>query len=142
MKTDSFSEHAAIKKYKLPIDVETFGIGFYKILGDKHTTREHKISCEKALEAAQKAIDGGTYDLIILDEINVALGFKLIKINDVLDILRPNVHLQGVHEAVDIVLTGRNAPEEIKKIAQLVSDIGCEKHYFDDGQEAREGIEF
>ncbi len=139
MKTATFSEHKAIKKYNLPIEVETYGIGFYKILGDKHTDAEHKESCQKALQAAEAAIKSQNYDLIILDEINVALGFKLIDINEVLSILQTT---ENGKLTTDIILTGRRAPAKLKKIADLVSEIRNVKNYFDEGQEARKGIEF
>lgn len=135
MKTATFSEHDAIAKFKLPIDVETFGIGFYKILGDKHTEAEHKEAANKALAAAGKAIDSKNYDLIILDEINVAMGFKLVKIDDVIDLFKSA-------ETSDIVLTGRRAPAKIKKIADRVSEIRNVKNHFDKGIKARKGIEF
>jgi len=135
MKKPIFSEHKAIKKYNLPIEVESFGIGFYKILGDNHTEAEHKKSCQKALAAACAAIESGDYDLLILDEINVAIGFDLIKVDEVIEIL-------DLANNIDIVLTGRNAHQKIKKIADLISDVKCTKHYFDTGLEARKGIEF
>lgn len=141
MKKCEFSEHKTIQKYKLPIDIECFGIGFYKILGDTHTEEEHIEACQKAWEAAKLAIDSNEYDLIILDEINVALGFKLLKINDVISILKPKAHPRGGLCLVDIVLTGRKAHPELKKIAHLVSDIRSAKHYFDKGLDARTGIE-
>lgn len=144
MKKCEFSEHKAIKKYKLPIDIECFGIGFYKILGDTHTDEEHKKACEQGLAVAKIAIESQKYDLIILDEINVALGLKLLNINNIIDILKfePKLHLPGRCETVDIVLTGRSAPLKLKKIAHLVSDIRNVKHYFDEGTKARKGIEF
>lgn len=139
MKKPIFSEHKAIKKFNLPIEIESFGIGFYKILGDTHTKDEHKKSCQKALVAAQKAIESNDYDLLILDEINVAVRSGLIEIDEVLSILIPKT---SNLKPMDIVLTGRNAHPKIKKIADLISDVKCTKHYFDDGQEARKGIEF
>ena len=135
MKTDSFSEHKSIAKFKLPIEVETFGIGFYRILGDKHTETEHKLAANKALAAAKHAIASCSYDLIILDEINVAMGFKLIKIDDVINLLQSA-------KSGDIVLTGRRAPAKIKQIADRVSDIRNVKNHFDSGICARRGIEF
>lgn len=140
MKKAEFSEHKAIEKYKLPITVKTFGIGFYKILGDTHTEAEHKLACQKALESAREAIESNTYDLIILDEINVAVGFKLIDVNEVISILinpRPSTL-----DPLDLVLTGRKAHPKLKKVADLVSDLKCVKHYFDSGVPARKGIEF
>lgn len=145
MKKPIFSEHKAIKKYNLPIEIESFGIGFYKILGDNHTEEQHKKSCEKALVAAQKAIESNDYDLLILDEINVAIAFGLIDINNVIDIItKPNLHShsRSASAVIDIILTGRKAHPKIKKIADLISDVKCVKHYFNDGQKARWGIEF
>ena len=144
MKKGDSSEIKAIKKYKLPIEVERFGIGFYKILGDKHTAAEHKKACERGLAAAKKAIESQKYDVIILDEINVALGFKLLDIQNVIDILKfePKLHLRGGCGTVDIILTGRKAPVKLKNLAARVSEIKNVKNYFDKGQKAREGIEF
>lgn len=139
LKKGDYSEHKAIKKYKLPIEIEAFGIGYFKILGDKHTAAQHKKAAHKALAAAQKTIESGKYDLIILDEINVAVGFGLINIDNVISMLKSVV---GSRSAVDIILTGRRAHPRLKKIAQLVSDVRKVKHYFDDGIEARKGIEF
>jgi cob(I)alamin adenosyltransferase len=140
MKKPIFSEHKAIKKYKLPIDIETFGIGFYKILGDTHTDAEHKKSCEKALSAAHKAILSGNYDLIILDEINVALSLKLLDEDQVIELITSTNKKQK--KDLDIVLTGRNASKKIIELADLVSEIKNVKNYFDKGIQARKGIEF
>lgn len=146
MKKADTSEFKAIKKYKLPIDIQTFGIGFYKILGDQHTDAEHKKACERGLDEARVAIESQKYDLIILDEINVAIGYKLLDINTVMEILKPQIHLvgvsRGVSKSVDIVLTGRRAPAKLKKIADNVSEIKNVKNYFDQGIKARKGVEF
>lgn len=142
MKKGDSSEIKTIKKYKLPIDVECFGIGYYQILGDKHTAAQHKKAAQKALAAAKKAIKSEKYDLIILDEINAAVGFGLLDVDDVIEMIKPKSHPGSVIKSVDIVLTGRRAPAKLKKIAQLVSDVRKVKHYFDDGFKARKGIEF
>jgi len=135
MKKPVFSEHKAIKKYNLPIEIEAYGIGFYKIIGDGHSDEEHKKACARALQGALEAIQSHKYDLIILDEINVALSCKLIGVEQVIETI-------NMGKNCDIVLTGRNAPAKIKKIADLVSEIKSIKHYFDAGLEARKGIEF
>lgn len=139
MKKSNTSEFKAIKKYKLPIEIKCFGIGFYKILGDTHTDLEHKKACEAGLAAAREAIESQKYDLIILDEINVAIGFGLLDIDDVINQL---FHLRGGRVVMDIVLTGRKAPAKLKKIADLISEIKNIKNYFDKGIKARKGIEF
>lgn len=142
MKKADTSEFEAIKKYKLPIEIEAFGIGFYKILGDKHTDEQHKKACEAGLAAAKYAIDSQKYDLIILDEINVAIGFSLLDVNDVIDILTCKRNLRGCVNGLDLVLTGRRAHAKLKNLAQRVSEIKNIKNYFDDGIDARKGIEF
>lgn len=142
MKKSNTSEYKAIKKYKLPIEIECFGIGFYKILGDDHTDAEHKKACERGLDAVRVAIESQKYDLIILDEINVVLSLKLLDIDKILEILKPFPKLSGAEKLFDIVLTGRNAPTKLKNIADNVSDIKNVKHYFDQGIKARKGIEF
>ena len=140
MKKAEFSEHKAIKKYGLPIEVEAFGIGFYKILGDNKTPEEHKKAAHKGLESAREALESQNYDLIILDEINVAIGFGLLEVDEVISVLQTTDNGKRKTD-LDLVLTGRKAHPKIKKIAQLVSDVKCVKHYFDKGLNARKGIE-
>lgn len=135
LKKAGSSEHNAIKEYNLPIEIEAYGIGFFKILGDNKMPAEHIKAAQKGLEAAGRAISGGKYDLIVLDEINVAVGFGLLDIKEVITVI--NMAKSG-----DIVLTGRRAHPELKKIAHRVSDIKNVKNYFDKGFKARKGIEY
>lgn len=137
MKKGDSSEIKAIKKYHLPINVFSFGIGFYHILNDKHSDKEHRVAAEKGLKKASDIIASKKYDLIILDEIIVAADLKLIDVDNVVAIL-PNDH----SKKFDIILTGRNAHPKLKKIADLVSEIKPVKHYFDNDISARKGIEF
>ena len=150
MKDGSSSEFKTIKKYKLPIEFFAFGIGFYispkirrtvkqshKIV-DKHTEYEHSQAAKKALLKAKDLIESKKYDLIILDEINVALAFKLIETREVINILKMSKCLLNR----DIILTGQKAPKEILKIADLVTVMSKEKHYFERGIKARKGIEY
>lgn len=88
------------------------------------------------LEAVKKAIHAKYYSLIVLDEINVALKLKLIKLKDVLFLIK------DTPKETELVLTGRFAHPKILKIADLVSEIKEKKHYFKNGVKARRGIEF
>lgn len=148
MKKAIFSEHKAIKKYKLPILIESFGIGFYKILGDKKPKSLHQKAAQKALKRVRDIIVSNKYDLIILDEINVAISLGLIDINEVIPLC---THFRSgpsgskmVKQLIttEIILTGRNAHPKLKKIAHLVTEMKKIKHPFDKGLKAREGIEF
>ena len=85
---------------------------------------------------AKKAIAEKEYDIVILDEINVALDLKLIKLQQVIDIIKKKP------DNVEIILTGRNAPEEIIDLADLVTELKDIKHPFHKGFKARKGIEY
>lgn len=83
-----------------------------------------------------KSINSGKYDIIVLDEINVALNFKLINLEKVIDVLK------NKPDNIEIVLTGRYAPKELIEIADLVSEVVEVKHPYQKGIIARKGIEF
>lgn len=136
LKKGDSSEFKAIKKYKLPIDVFAFGIGYFKILGDKHSKAEHQKAAQKGLLKAQELIKNKKYDLIILDEINIAIGFGLLNINEVISML------SKIPKKIELILTGRRAKLELKKLADLVTVMQKEKHYFDQKVQARRGIEY
>lgn len=88
------------------------------------------------LEAAKKAIKTKSCDIIILDEINVALKLRLLRLKDVISLIK------NAPKKTEIILTGRHAHPEILKIADLVSNIQDRKHYYKKGLKARRGIEF
>jgi cob(I)alamin adenosyltransferase len=86
---------------------------------------------------AQAIITSGRYDLIILDEINLAAAWKLVDESQVLDILKSKPL------NLEIILTGRNAPASFLEIADLVTEMKAIKHYFDNqGIPGRPGIEY
>ena len=84
---------------------------------------------------AKKAIEGKEYDIVILDEINVAIDYGLIPLSDVLNLLDVKP------KEVELILTGRNARPEILERADLVTEMVERKHYYHKGIQAREGIE-
>jgi cob(I)alamin adenosyltransferase len=90
----------------------------------------------EGLRKARAVLESGDHDVVILDEINVALDFGLVSLKDVLDLIaaRP--------DHVELVLTGRSAHPEIVKAADLVSEVLNIRHHYDAGVEAREGIEY
>ena len=90
----------------------------------------------RALEHASNVIKSGKYDLVVLDEINCALAKNLIDIKTVINLLNEKP------ENVEIILTGRNAPEEIVARADYVSEIKEIKHPWSQGIGARRGIEY
>ena len=103
--------------------------------GCEEIIQKHIDQAKQGLNMAYEAMISGEYDIIILDEINVAIWFKLLSVKEVIDFLdkRP--------ENIEIVLTGRNAPQELIEFADLVSEIKEVKHYYCQGILARNGIE-
>ncbi len=90
---------------------------------------------QEAFALSKKAIAEGEYDIVILDEINVAIDYGLISLPDFLQVLdtKPN--------KVELILTGRNARSEVMDRADLVTEMVERKHYYKDGVSARQGIE-
>ncbi len=92
--------------------------------------------CEEALKHAMEVIEGGEHELVILDEINVAVQIGMLKPSHVLNLIAKKP------EHVELVLTGRGASPEIIAAADLVTEMKLHKHYFNDGVNARRGIEY
>jgi len=98
------------------------------ISADRHSAQE-------ALVRARELLTSGGYDLFICDEINGAVGFGLIDVEQVLELIRLRP------EKVELVLTGRNADEQVIEAADLVTEMREVKHYYKAGVPARTGIE-
>ena len=91
---------------------------------------------KEALELARKIVKSREYDVVILDEINVAMSLRLIKTEEVGKMIKEKP------KNVELVLTGRYAPKEIIDIADLVTEMKEIKHPFQKGIPPRKGIEF
>ncbi len=107
-----------------------------RIVYQNNKTDEDTELIKKGWELAKKSIKNDEYNLIILDEANIAIDLGLIDLQEMLDVLK------NKPEEMEIVLTGRNARQEIIDIAHLVSEIKPVKHYWDTGIAARKGIEY
>ena len=118
----------------LPLDIKQFGRAvFFK-----------SRACEpidiylatKGLAALREAMSGGRYDMIVLDEIIMAVDLGLLQLDEVKETIihkPPELH---------IILTGRNAPAELVEIADLVTEMREIKHHFNQGVAAQKGIEY
>ncbi len=126
------SEHKALERFSDLITVRQYGTGFIR---GRRPSRAARSLSEKGLEDAREEVVSGQYDIVILDEINVAINRGLIDLEDVISMLDskpPNVEL---------VLTGRYAHSRIIRKADLVTEMKKVKHYMDKGVKARIGIE-
>ena len=114
------------------INLEQFGKG---CCIDGTPTLTDKELAQDGWKKAKEWIASGKWDVVILDELNVALHLGLLDINDVLSVLRKKP------EHVEILITGRHAPQELIEIADLVSEIKEIKHYYNKGVLSRDGID-
>lgn len=120
---------------KLPnLTLKAFGRG--KFVTEKPAGKEDVELAGQALALAEETIKGGRYDVVILDEVNVALSLKLISLEKVLRLIKEKP------KHVELVLTGRDAPEEIIEAADLVTEMREIKHPYKKGLPARKGIEY
>lgn len=95
-----------------------------------------RTSAEKALSFAESTVSDGECDLVILDEINNALHYNLIDAQRVMEMI------QARPAHVELVLTGRGAPDQIVKIADYVTEMKQIKHPFESGITARKGVDY
>lgn len=132
MKGRLYGEHRALST--LPrIDVRTFGGP--RCLRREEVTEKDREMARRGLEICRQAMLSGRYDLVVLDEINVALWFGLVSDEAVKTFLdeRPG--------KTELLLTGRYAPRWLIERADLVTEMKLIKHYYDAGVMARDGIE-
>ncbi len=112
--------------------IEQYGIGCFF---DREPSKKDIEAAEKGLKTIKEILRSGEYDLVIMDEINIALHYNL---------LSPTQVIEAVEERdpkVEVILTGRYAPEMIIEKADLVTEMKEVKHYYTDGVKARDGIE-
>ena len=116
------------------LTIEQFGKPTF-IHVDKVKPEDIRLARE-GLAHAHEAIASGTYDLVVLDEVNVALYFKLLTVQDVIEVI------ERKPETVELVLTGRRVPDAILSRADYVTVMQEVKHPYQQGIPARKGIEF
>ena len=104
------------------------------LIKDKPTEKD-KTLAHQGLAESRQAIMSGKYDLVILDEANIAAWFDLLSVNDLLDLIKK----KPLH--VELVITGRKADPRLIKAADLVTEMKEIKHYYIQGVLARDGVE-
>lgn len=120
---------------KLPnLKVAAFGRG--KFVTEVSPHEEDVKLAREAFELAKKVIQSGEYDMVILDEINIALNLKLVNADETLQLIKN----KPTH--VELILTGRYAPPKIIEAADLVTEMKEIKHPFTLGIKPRKGIEY
>lgn len=135
MKGRKYGEILAAEKY-LP---DSFA--FYQFGLDSFVTRGNpapidvELAC-KGFDKASEAVQSGDYDMVILDEINVAVDYKLIAEQELLQLIKEKP------AALHLVLTGRYASEKVREVADMVSEVAEIKHHYHKGTKGQAGIEY
>lgn len=115
-------------------ELRKMGLGFVGILGDQLPKEEHAKAAQEALYYSKLQLKN--YDMLILDEVNVAVSLGLISAVDVLNAINE------VNENQIVILTGRDASQEFIDRADLVTEMKEMKHPFNKGQLGKLNIEF
>jgi cob(I)alamin adenosyltransferase len=110
--------------------------GFLEFTDPNNVKPEEREQAENALQAAREAMRSGKYDLVILDEVNVASAWKLVHLEKVIELVKS----RPPH--VELILTGRSADKQLVELADLVTECVKVKHPYDRGTLARQGIEY
>ena len=134
LKGQKYGELASINKLKPLITITQFGRDTFIHVSEDPDEKDIQ-KARDGLKACNEAMLSGKFDIIILDEINVAIHLGLIKEKSVLNFLKRKP------KNTEIILTGRYAPESIIQKADLVTEMKEIKHYYTQGIRARTGIE-
>lgn len=127
-----YAELDALKRFP-EIEVKQFGLDCF--IKNQPTQKDIDVARE-GLNKVKGVIASNLYQVVVLDEVCIALYYKLFTIDEVLSVLKSKP------ETMEIVLTGRYAPNELVDFADLVTRMEEVKHYYNKGVDARKGIEF
>ncbi|MFB5606837.1 MAG: cob(I)yrinic acid a,c-diamide adenosyltransferase [Candidatus Nitrosomaritimum yanchengensis] len=131
-----YGEMISSKKLEPDFEMIAVGKGFVGIIDDKDPKEEHEKIAKEAVKICSKKIQSGNYDIVILDEVNYAINLGLIKLEDIINLVKSKP------VELDIVLTGNYAKDELIAIADLVTEMKEIKHPFQKGKKAKKGIDF
>ncbi len=133
LKDGQSSEIKTISRLK---NFEAKAFGRKGFVNKKKLVKKDYDLAKQGFNFVQKAIESKKYDLIILDEINMANYFKLIETKDILKLI------QEIPKQIEVILTGRYADKKILQQADLVTQMNEKKHYYQKKIKSRKGIEF
>lgn len=133
VKLQTSSEIEEIRKCIPNITTRQYGTGSFIVCTP---SPDEIAAAQEGLAEVTSIIYSGEYDVVILDELNIALYYQMIQVAEIVNMLnnRP--------DHVEVIITGRNAPDELVELADLVTEMKEVKHYFSKGIEARKGIEY
>lgn len=134
MKEYPYSELKALKHFQEYITIKQF-CGDDFVYKKELPSEDEKNKAISALHKVKVEFSKDNYDIIVLDEIIVSIYFKLIELQDVIDIIKSKPANK------ELILTGRYCPQEIIDLADLVTEMKEVKHYYQKGITSRKGFE-
>jgi cob(I)alamin adenosyltransferase len=134
MKGRKYGEFLAAEKYLPNLAIHLSGLDSF-VMRDNPAPLDIELA-RRGFDLACHAIASGDYDMVILDEINIAADFKLIPIEEIIDLIK------GKPVALDLILTGRYAPPELIAVADMVTEMREVRHHCNAGIKDRAGIEW
>lgn len=134
MKGRKYGEIIAAEKYLPDLTIVQCGLDSF-VMKDNPAPVDIDLA-QQGFEKAKEAVKSKEYNLVILDEINVAVNFNLISEQDVIDLIKQKP------PELNLLLTGRYASDKIEEIADMVSDITEVKHHYNEGIKGQAGIEY
>lgn len=129
-------EIEGIKKLAPLVKIIQGGKGFVKIMGDKLPLSEHKKAAQETSDLLYKEVIANKWDVVIADEAVGALSAKLIPFSFIKKLIKDKP------KNLDLVLTGRHAPEKLIKLVDLATEMVSLKHPYDQGFLAKKGIDY
>lgn len=133
VKDMAYNEVSLIRGQIPQIDHELFGRGCF--FGRTPEAEDYE-AAQKGFEKIKRLAHSGLYQMIIMDELNIALHYKLLNHQEVISFL------ESVPDDIEIIITGRHAHSELIEKADLVTEMREVKHYYKKGITSREGIEY
>ena len=129
-------EDESYKRLMPDLEIRKMGLGFVGILGDTLPRAKHKEAAVNAIKTFEKELRSKKWGLIVLDEVNVAVGLKLISASVVLKAVK-KTPLETF-----VIMTGRDAPPSFIKAAHLATEMREIKHPFNKGELAKIALDF
>jgi cob(I)alamin adenosyltransferase len=128
-----YGELKALEQFSPQITLRQYG---RRCFIEGQPTEEDRRLAREGWKEIRAVLERGEYDLLVLDEIGIALHYELISLNEVEELV------EGKPTGVELVLTGRKIPEGLFDKADLVTEMREIKHYYNTGVNARKGIEY
>jgi cob(I)alamin adenosyltransferase len=139
-KGEPMGEIAGAARLAPDFEVISTGIGFVNIFGDPFTIEEHRDAAQQGLALSRQKIDSGEFELVILDEILGAVDQGQVDLEQVIELIQTKPH------AVNLLLTGHDANkrflDQLLPLVDLATEMVKLKHPFDEGHQARKGLDY